>query len=466
MTFCEIFALLSVAFARASPFSVPMADWALAIGAAAFGAIAIYFLGKFGGRSLDTHQRELKKRLDERKERIERESDRLERISAIVAMINSEFSFEKVLEMLLRVPRALHGVDMAIALVRDHQIGSFRIHAAFGWDPAELIDLTFTEEQVEKLYLEGAREFFPDLFLLDRDAGADRHRVTLTVRIRRDDRSEGFLVFENPETRESVDLRDLELLHDLKEHILSAFIRARSIFELERLNRSKNEFIGIAAHDLRTPLGVIEGWVTLVKDQIESGPIDEKRVIEQLDRVQSAAVEMGRLVNDLLDISAIESGQVNLERSRQQLGHFIESSVAVHRPIADRKGIEIVLEKSRTQTDVIVDGGRITEVIENLLSNAIKFTPSGGEVRVSCERVNGDVVTHIRDNGQGLSDDDLKHIFRSFRKLSARPTGGESSTGLGLAIVKKLVEVHGGSVWVRSKKGSGSTFSFALPAAR
>jgi two-component system, sensor histidine kinase and response regulator len=104
-------------------------------------------------------------------------------------------------------------------------------------------------------------------------------------------------------------------------------------------------------------------------------------------------------------------------------------------------------------------------VMANLLSNAIKYSHPGGRVRIACEARPGEVVTHVKDTGQGLTPQDLEAIFKRFGKLSARPTGGESSTGLGLAIVKKIVELHGGRIWVESERGKGSTFSFSLPVA-
>ena len=125
--------------------------------------------------------------------------------------------------------------------------------------------------------------------------------------------------------------------------------------------------------------------------------------------------------------------------------------------------IRLVLDEPAELPSVLVDQRMIKEVIDNLVSNAIKYTSPGGEVRVSCERFDGELVTHVRDTGQGLTEDDMKNVFRTFKRLSAKPTGGETSTGLGLAIVKKIVEVHGGRVWVESAEGVGSTFSFSLP---
>jgi len=143
---------------------------------------------------------------------------------------------------------------------------------------------------------------------------------------------------------------------------------------------------------------------------------------------------------------------------------LIATAVSNHEKAAANKDIAITAVDTTELPHVNADAVRIGEVLDNLVSNAVKYTQPGGTVRISCERRDGDIVTHVEDNGQGLGEDDLREIFRTFKKLSARPTGGETSTGLGLAIVKRIVEIHGGSIWVTSEKGKGARFSFALPA--
>ena len=415
-------------------------------------------------RRLESSHQSLRKAMERQSRQIESESQRVEQINSIISLINSEIDFDKVLDLMLRVSRVLSGVDMAVALVKDPKLELFRPRAALSWEASELEGIAFTPMQIREAYLDNARETYPDIFLLESGSGQSR-RLTLTYRIRGEGQVEGYLVFESPQGEALIHGADLEMLHDLREHIRSAFLKAKLVQDLERLNQAKNEFVGIAAHDLRTPLGVIGGWVTLAIEQIAGADMDRRRVLAHLDKIKRASEEMERLVRDLLDISAIEAGQVNLETSRLNLRKFIESMAESHVPIAEKKGILLVVDETATPVEVVADGHRIGEVIDNLLSNAIKYTQPGGEVHIGCERVNGEVVTHVRDTGQGLTDEDMKYVFRTFRKLSARPTGGEMSTGLGLAIVKKLVEIHGGSVWVRSRQGEGSTFSFSLPAA-
>src|SRR5581483_8198730 len=381
----------------------------------------------------------------------------LARVNSIIRSINAEIDFDHLQELILGILRT--DVDQATALVFDPSSSLFRLRAALGWDASELEDVAMSLEEIERKYLSPAQEAYPDIFIFGSES-----RSTLTVRLTMAGHVEGFLIFEKRQRLED-SAGDLALMAELKEPILSAFQKARVLQDLEKINASKNEFVGIAAHDLRTPLGAIAGWVTLVIDRMQTEAFDRERALTQLERVRVAAEQMERLIRDLLDLSSIESGKVELERRPEDLASLVEISITALKETADRKQIRLDVDQPAMLPPVMMDVMRIRQVIDNLISNAVKYTQNGGEVRVSFETGEAEVVTHVRDNGQGLSEEDLKTVFRTFRKLSARPTGGESSTGLGLAIVKRLVEVHGGRVWVVSEKGKGSTFSFSLPVA-
>lgn len=233
--------------------------------------------------------------------------------------------------------------------------------------------------------------------------------------------------------------------------------------ELRILNEKKNELLGIAAHDLRSPLGVISAWASIALRKMQAGGSEIGEAVRHVRKVVDVADQMARLVSELLDISAIESGTLNLVIRRENLASIFEECKELHSAIAHEKGIRLVVEPRPEAPNVLADRARILEVMDNLVSNAIKYTFPGGEVRVFCESVDSEVITHVQDTGQGLSEQDIKHAFGSFKKLSARPTAGETSTGLGLAIAKKIVGQHGGRIWVKSEKDVGSTFSFSLP---
>jgi len=413
-------------------------------------------------RRLKKEARRLELLVRERTSDLQKKNEKLERIERIVRSINAELDFDRLLELILGI---LHSdVDQAMALVHDPSSGLFRLRAALGWDPSDLEEFSLPLLKIEERFLTGAREIFTDFFIVDQ-LDTREARATLVVRIVIEGRIEGFLIFENRRLEGVEEVDDLRLMFDLRGHILSAFEKARMLRDLEAVNNSKNEFVGIAAHDLRTPLGVIVGWVTLVIEKMESGVFDPKRLLQQLAHVRNAAEQMEQLIHDLLDLSAIESGKIELDIRSHNLGDLITRSINAHRQTAEEKNITLRFEGPVTPVFVMVDEERITEVTDNLIGNALKYTQRGGEVVLNCEGDAQEAVTRVRDNGQGLNADDLKAVFRAFKKLSARPTGGESSTGLGLAIVKRLVEIHGGRAWVESEKGKGSTFSFSLPVA-
>lgn len=231
---------------------------------------------------------------------------------------------------------------------------------------------------------------------------------------------------------------------------------------LEELNDRKNEFLGIVAHDLRNPLGGIIGYVRLILTELHESSESVREARGDLQTVLQAAEAMSHLISSLLDLAAIESGKLHLDRQPDDLQRLVKECERLHRRYAEQKGIALIVEDRRLP-EVRLDSHRMREVIDNLLSNAIKYTHPGGRVHVSCEAVPTDILMHIEDSGQGLSDADLEKAFTSFGRLSAKPTAGEPSTGLGLAIVKKIVELHGGRVWVKSQLGRGSTFSFSIP---
>lgn len=228
---------------------------------------------------------------------------------------------------------------------------------------------------------------------------------------------------------------------------------------LAELNELKNQFLGMAAHDLRNPLGVISAYLEiLAHEDIE--PEEQKRLIQQMDKMSH---HMHDMISSLLDVVAIESGKVQLDFEYHTFQDVYDECLSFYHFQAEKKQIEIAAMLPEDLPPVYIDFNRIVEVLSNLISNALKYSHSHTRVEVRAAVEASFLHVHVVDQGVGLSADDLKKIFRSFQKLSSRPTAGESRTGLGLAIVKKLVELHGGDVWVESREDEGSTFSFSLP---
>lgn len=225
---------------------------------------------------------------------------------------------------------------------------------------------------------------------------------------------------------------------------------------LEHLNREKNEFLGIAAHDLKNPLTVVVGNAQLI------GLLDDRNEVNQLAHdIQATGLRMSRLITRLLDANAIEEGRYTSQIERCDVAALVAESVRHNRANAERKqiGVEVRLEPALWAR---ADRAALVQVVDNLLSNAIKYSPPGSSVCVRATAENGWVVAAVTDQGPGLSEADQAKLFQKFTRLTAKPTGGESSTGLGLSIVKRLAEAMGGSVGCSSRLGEGATFFVRL----
>lgn len=252
--------------------------------------------------------------------------------------------------------------------------------------------------------------------------------------------------------------QDYELKNQLLNNLIIKY--AASIKKLVELNQQKNRFLGMAAHDLRNPLTSIRGLSEILLTEA-TGPLNEEQR-EYLTIIQSAANGMLELVNDLLDISIIESGRLELDKKPGSLKSVVEERVRIHRFLAQEKRISLVcaLEEIGGQK---FDASKVAQVIDNLLSNAIKFSPFDSTIRVGLRQQGAFARFSVSDQGQGIPPADQAAIFGEFHKLKTRPTGGEKSTGLGLAIARRIVEAHGGALDVQSQAGVGTVFAFTLP---
>jgi signal transduction histidine kinase len=236
---------------------------------------------------------------------------------------------------------------------------------------------------------------------------------------------------------------------------------AKKNAELERLNRLKDQFLGMAAHDLRTPLGIIMGYSEFVIDEA-SEMLDEDH-IEFLHIIRSSSNFMLQLVNDLLDISTIESGQLDIQLCPTDLGALVKHSVALNSVIAQSKQIELSFKQEDLLPSVRIDAARIDQVLNNLISNAIKYSFPESRVQVRLSRGDSSALIAVQDQGQGIPQQELDKLFQWFGKTRVKGTAGEKSTGLGLAISQRIVLSHGGKIWVESQVGRGSTFYVSLP---
>lgn len=232
--------------------------------------------------------------------------------------------------------------------------------------------------------------------------------------------------------------------------------------ELEEANKTKDELLSFAAHDLRGPLGTI--WSTIefvLSPKMDVGPLNEEQA-RFLASIQKQTNNLLRLVDELLDWSKVRDGFVELNLSPVDLKTLIIEKCVHNAVAADKKSISLRHGIEGDLPSVNADENKISSVLDNLIGNAIKYCSSGDKVTVSAKVKGEEILVEVEDTGPGLGEDDLKKVFGAFQKLSARPTAGEPSTGLGLSIVKKIVTAHGGTVGVRSGLGKGSVFYLVL----
>jgi PAS domain S-box-containing protein len=232
---------------------------------------------------------------------------------------------------------------------------------------------------------------------------------------------------------------------------------------LKEADRRKDEFIATLSHELRTPLTAILGWSRL----LQMPGMDEETRSGAIETINRSAQAQAQLIDDVLDISRITTGKVQIASDRVDVSAVAAASVETVRLAAEAKGVRLTAQIRGGDTMVLGDANRLQQVIWNLLSNAIKFTPEGGEVRFTVSRRNGSVTIEVRDNGAGIRSDFLPHIFEAFRQAESTTTRVHGGLGLGLSIVRYLVELHGGRISAESEgEGKGAIFVVELPALR
>jgi signal transduction histidine kinase len=218
------------------------------------------------------------------------------------------------------------------------------------------------------------------------------------------------------------------------------------------------------SHELRTPLNAIIGFSELLQQRL-SGDLNERQM-GYVEDVLGAGRHLLALINDMLDLSKVEAGRMELELGDVSLRRVFESGLTMHAERASLERIELGMRLEPGDITVRGDERKLRQVVFNLLSNAVNFTPAGGRVELAATMPNGVVEVAVSDTGPGIAPDDQELIFEEFRQARGDVDGRHEGTGLGLPLSRKLIELHGGRLWVESIVGEGSTFRFTLPAGR
>jgi signal transduction histidine kinase len=230
--------------------------------------------------------------------------------------------------------------------------------------------------------------------------------------------------------------------------------------ELEVASQHKSQFLANMSHELRTPLNAILGYTELILDSIYGDPTEKMRGV--LERLQANGKHLLNLINDVLDLSKIEAGQLNLDLGDYSLDDVVHSVVTVVEPLATGKALALTAEVGKDLPIGHGDGRRLAQVLLNLVGNAIKFTDRG-QVTIRADAADGLFTVSVSDTGPGIAASDQTKLFQEFQQADNSITKQKGGTGLGLAISKRIIEMHGGRIWVESKVGTGSTFTFTVP---
>ena len=231
--------------------------------------------------------------------------------------------------------------------------------------------------------------------------------------------------------------------------------------QLEVANKHKSEFLANMSHELRTPLNAIIGFSEVLLEKL-FGEINAKQE-DYLGDIYSSGKHLLGLINDILDLSKVEAGRMDLELSEFDLPAAMSNALTLVRERAQRHNVKLHLGIDPTLTEVVADERKLKQILVNLLTNAVKFTPDGGRIDVSARREPDAFAISVRDTGIGIAAEDQEAVFEEFRQVGRDYTNKQEGTGLGLTLTRRFVELHGGRIWVDSEPGKGSTFTFTIP---
>ena len=390
--------------------------------------------------------------------------------------VNSSLDLQTVLTTIVTNSAKLSQTDAGAIYVYDEAGDAFALRATFGMDDRLIAAIRgqrirFGTAGIGEAANTRAPVQIPDLRAGERSAITDiiaeaGFRALLVVPLLRADHVVGALVVRRREPGEFA-AATVELLQTFAAQSVAAIVNARLFGEIEEKGRElaiasqhKSQFLANMSHELRTPLNAILGYTELILDDIYGAA--PARMREVLERVQANGKHLLGLINDVLDLSKIEAGQLVLQLGPYSVRDMLQGVYVAVEPLAANKKIDLTLDLAKELPTATGDERRLAQVVLNLVGNAIKFTDEG-EVRIAARAGNGSVLVQITDTGPGIAEGDQLKIFEEFQQADNSATRAKGGTGLGLAISRRIVALHGGRLWVESEVGKGATFSVSLP---
>ncbi len=410
----------------------------------------------------------------------------MEALDQMVEIINRELVLENVLRSLLEQGMKLFPqADAVVFLQFDHERHRAEVVAALGYDPAAFRDIRFSPEEATRRYSERAELLEEGVYLIKGDVFADlagkeqtKHlpipKSMLAMEVSLGGRIEGFLIFDTFGDPDAFSRTDLRKLARVREHAISAISKARILRELqlknreaEEANQAKSRFLANMSHELRTPMNAIIGFSEILIERLES-EIDAKSV-SFIRAILSSGRHLLEIINDILDLSKVEAGKMELLPETFPVRHAIESVCQVMSGMSTRKAITFAIEIDRNVTAIETDQAKFKQILYNLLSNAVKFSPNDSIVTIRAHHLPAaggreeSIRIDVIDPGIGIAAENQTLIFEEFRQVDATLNRQYGGTGLGLSLVRKFVELQNGTLSVTSEVGKGSTFTFTLP---
>jgi signal transduction histidine kinase len=419
---------------------------------------------------------DLEKKVEQRTHELAQSVAELRALSEVSQAVNSTLDLQEVLTTIVSKAVQLSDTDAGAIYDYDEANKEFGLRSAYGMDD-ELI-AAFKERHIRIGDVgigQAARQRAPlQIADLQTEPASDildmviraGYRAVLIVPLLGAERIVGALVVRRKRPGE-FSKQTIDLLQTFAAQSVLAIQNARLFHEIEDKSRQlaeasqhKSQFLANMSHELRTPLNAILGYTELILDDIYGETPAKMRGV--LDRVQRNGKHLLGLINDVLDLSKIEAGQLSLSLSDYSLKNVIQTVFSAIEPLASEKQLALKIDVAQELPQGRGDERRLAQVLLNLVGNAIKFTDAG-EVSIKGSSVNGSFNVAVRDTGPGISTADQAKLFQEFQQADNSITKKKGGTGLGLAISKRIIEMHGGRIWVESSPGNGSTFAFTLP---